>query len=208
MSNRPTTRDIVVGASLILIAIVSYELLNHIGRPYLITLDTPLDKLIPLVPAFVIPYLSFIPLVFVVMPLLTLRNPAVFRSFAWSVFVTQMILNLLYVMVPATVHRPAVEGADLFSVLLRDLVWGLDEPLNTFPSNHVALSVISFLALALLGLRKPVTLVLQMWLGVICLSTLFVYQHVILDVIAGAAIGAACFSIVYRIVQRKTLKAS
>jgi membrane-associated phospholipid phosphatase len=202
MSNRPTAREIVVGASLILAAVGSYELLNHIGRPNLISIDTPLDSLIPLLPIFVIPYLSFIPLVFLAIPLLALRDRVVFKAFAWAVFVTQMILNVLYVLVPATVVRPPLEGSDVFSMLLRDLVWGLDEPVNTFPSNHVALSVIAIFALARLSLSKWVTLALQLWLGVICVSTLFVHQHVIPDVIAGAAIGGVCFAVVYRIVQR------
>jgi membrane-associated phospholipid phosphatase len=206
MSSRPTAREIAVGASLILAAIGSYQLLNRMGRNQLITIDTPLDALIPLMPIFVIPYLSFIPLVFVGIPLMSLKNRLVFNTFAWSVFATQMILNALYLLVPATVVRPPLEGSDVFSVLLRDVVWGLDEPVNTFPSNHVALSVIAILALARLSLSKPVTVSLQIWLGVICLSTLFVHQHVIPDLIAGVLIGGLCFEVVYRILQRRTYR--
>jgi membrane-associated phospholipid phosphatase len=150
----------------------------------------------------VFPYLSFIPLVFVVVPLLALRSKQVFMSYATAVFAAQMVLNALYLLVPATVSRPELTGTDVFSVLLRDLVWGLDEPINTFPSNHVALSVIAMLALAQLGLNKSLVLVLQLWLGVICISTLLVHQHVIWDVLAGAAIGALAYLATARIYGR------
>lgn len=202
MTNRATRRDIIFGVVLILAAIGSYEVLNHVGRAKLIHIDTPLDALIPLVPVFVIPYLSFIPLVFVVVPLLAIRSKQVFMSYAIAVFAAQMVLNALYLLVPATVSRPEVTGTDVFSVLLRDLVWGLDEPINTFPSNHVALSVIAILALAQLGLNRRLVLVLQLWLAVICISTLLVHQHIIWDVLAGAAIGATAYWAVAKIYAR------
>lgn len=139
---------------------------------------------------------------FVIVPLLALRSKQVFMSYSIAVFAAQMVLNVLYLLVPATVPRPELTGTDVFSVLLRDLVWGLDEPINTFPSNHVALSVIAMLALAQLGLNKRLVLVLQLWLGVICISTLLVHQHIIWDVLAGAAIGASTYWAVSRIYAR------
>jgi membrane-associated phospholipid phosphatase len=100
-----------------------------------------------------------------------------------------MIMNVLYLLVPATVVRPSLESTDVFSVLLRDLVWKLDEPVNTFPSNHVTFSVIAILALSSLRLESWWVLPLQVWFGLICLSTLLVYQHVVLDLVSGVAIG-------------------
>ena len=170
------------------IAVVTYELLNHIGRDHLIDISLPIDSQIPVLPIFVIPYLSFIPILFVVVPAILWKRPRDFKRFGLVVFVTQMMLNVLYLVVPATLVRPAIAGSDPFTILLRDLVWKLDEPINTFPSNHVALSVVAIVTLGFLsGWRKY--WILQVWLLLVCASTLFVHQHVVLDVIGGVVCG-------------------
>jgi membrane-associated phospholipid phosphatase len=198
MSNPASKRDIAIGVGWLALAAGTYELLNHIGRSHLIDISTPLDRQIPVVPVFVIPYLSFIPLVFLVIPWMAVKEREVFRSFALSVFISQMILNALYLLVPATVPRQDLNSNDIFSTLLRDLVWKADEPLNTFPSNHVTLSAIAILALARLPYARRVVLPLQLWLGLVCLSTLFVHQHIIWDVLSGIAIGGTVYWLVNR----------
>ena len=198
MSGRASKRDIAIGAGCIALAIGSYELLNHIGRSHLIDISTPLDQQIPLIPVFVIPYLSFIPLVFLMVPWMAVKSRDVFRAYGLSVLIAQMVLNVLYLLVPATVPRPELTSNDVFSTVLRDLVWQADQPINTFPSNHVALSVIAIFVLARLPYARRVVLPLQLWLGLVCLSTLFVHQHIIWDVLSGIAIGAVTFMLVSR----------
>jgi len=184
------TRQHWLGALYLALAVGTYELLNHIGRDHLIDISLPIDRQIPVLPIFVIPYLSFIPILFVVVPVILWKKPEDFKRFGLVIFVTQMILNILYLVVPATLVRPELAGNDPFTVLLRDLVWKLDEPINTFPSNHVALSVIAILTLGFIsGWRKY--RLLQVWLLLVCASTLFVHQHVVLDVIGGVVCGGA-----------------
>ncbi len=179
-----------LGVLYLALAVGTYEVLNHIGRSHLIDISMPLDKQIPVIPIFVIPYLSFLPILFLVLPWILWKNAIRFKIFGFTVFVAQMILNVLYLLVPATLVRPSLSGSDGFTVLLRDLVWKLDEPINTFPSNHVTLSVIAILTLgSFAGWRKY--WFLQIWLVLVCASTLFVHQHVILDVIGGILCGAA-----------------
>jgi membrane-associated phospholipid phosphatase len=184
------SRDHWLAITYLFIAVSTYELLNHVGRDHLIDISLPIDRQIPVVPIFVIPYLSFIPILFVVVPVILWRRPEDFKRFGLVVLITQMILNILYLVVPATLVRPEISGSDPFTVLLRDLVWKLDEPINTFPSNHVALSVVAILTLGFIsGWRKY--RLLQVWLLLVCASTLFVHQHVVLDVIGGVICGGA-----------------
>jgi membrane-associated phospholipid phosphatase len=184
------TRNHWLAITYLVVAVATYELLNHVGRDQLIDISLPIDRQIPVLPIFVIPYLSFIPILFVVVPAILWRKPEEFKRFGLVVLVTQMILNVLYLVVPATLVRPVLSGSDPFTVLLRDLIWKLDEPINTFPSNHVALSVVAILTLGFIS-RWRKYWALQVWLLLVCASTLFVHQHVVLDVVGGVVCGGA-----------------
>lgn len=191
------TRQHWLGVLYLALAVGTYEVLNHIGRDHLIDISLPIDRQIPVLPIFVIPYLSFIPILFVVVPVIIWKDAVRFKIFGFTVFVAQMVLNALYLLVPATLVRPSLSGSDVFTILLRDFVWKLDEPINTFPSNHVTLSVIAILTLgAAAGWRKY--WFLQLWLVLVCASTIFVHQHIIWDLIGGILIGTASKFIVDR----------
>lgn len=169
----------------------SYFVINRLPRGELIDMSTDFDRALPTWPIFVVPYLSFLPLVFVVMPLLLWRNEKLFRLFTFSVLIAQVVMNICYLLIPATLVRPDLQGSDIFTVLLRDVVWVIDQPLNTFPSNHVALSVLAIVVLAMLpqGLKR--FWLLQLWLALVALSTLLTHQHVIADLISGVILGVA-----------------
>ena len=174
------------------ITVGSYEVINHWPRAHDLVMATDFDRSIPLIPAFVLPYLSFIPIVFGLVPWL-LRKPPMLKAYVIALFASQMAMNALYVLVPATLPRPALTDSDFFSWLLRDVVWRLDEPVNTFPSNHVTFSVIAILALRATAPPNRFRIGLQAWLVLVCLSTLFVHQHVVADVASGLALGIVAF---------------
>jgi membrane-associated phospholipid phosphatase len=169
----------------------SYFVINRLPRGELIDMSTDFDRALPTWPIFVVPYLSFLPLVFILMPLLLWRNEKLFRLFTFSVLIAQVVMNICYLLIPATLVRPDLQGSDIFTVLLRDVVWVIDQPLNTFPSNHVALSVLAIVVLAMLpqGLKR--FWLLQLWLALVAVSTLLTHQHVVADLISGVILGAA-----------------
>ena len=168
----------------------SYFVINRLPRGELIDMSTDFDRALPTWPIFVVPYLSFLPLVFVLMPLLLWRNEKLFRLFTLSVLAAQVIMNVCYLLIPATLVRPELQGSDIFTVLLRDVVWVIDQPLNTFPSNHVALSVLAIVVLAWLPQGFKRFWWLQLWLALVAVSTLLTHQHVIADLISGVILGA------------------
>jgi membrane-associated phospholipid phosphatase len=153
-------------------------------------MSTDFDRALPTWPVFVVPYLSFLPLVFILMPLLLWRNERLFRVFTLSVLIAQVVMNVCYLLIPATLVRPELKGSDIFTVLLRDVVWVIDQPLNTFPSNHVALSVLAIVALAWLPNGFKRFWWLQLWLALVAVSTLLTHQHVIADLLSGVILGA------------------
>lgn len=168
----------------------SYFVINRLPRGELIDMSTDFDRALPTWPIFVVPYLSFLPLVFILMPLLLWQNEKLFRLFTSSVLVAQVVMNVCYLLIPATLVRPELQGSDIFTVLLRDVVWVIDQPLNTFPSNHVALSVLAIVVLAWLPNGFKRFWWLQLWLALVAVSTLLTHQHVIADLLSGVILGA------------------
>ena len=168
----------------------SYFVINRLPRGELIDMSTDFDRALPTWPVFVVPYLSFLPLVFILMPLLLWQNEKLFRLFTSSVLVAQVVMNVCYLLIPATLVRPELQGSDIFTVLLRDVVWVIDQPLNTFPSNHVALSVLAIVVLAWLPQGFKRFWWLQFWLALVAVSTLLTHQHVIADLLSGVILGA------------------
>jgi hypothetical protein len=178
-----------LGILWLFLAGVSYFVFNRLPRGELIDMSTDFDRALPTWPIFVIPYLSFLPLVFFVIPLMLWRNERLFRLFTISVLAAQVVMNACYLLIPATLVRPELLGDDIFTVLLRDVVWVIDEPLNTFPSNHVALSVLAIVVLAWLPNGVKRFWWLQVWLGLVAISTLLTHQHVTWDLISGVVLG-------------------
>ena len=168
----------------------SYFVINRLPRGELIDMSTDFYRALPTWPIFVVPYLSFLPIVFIVLPLILWRNEKLFRVFTLSVLTAQVVMNICYLLIPATLVRPELQGSDIFTVLLRDVVWVIDQPLNTFPSNHVALSVLAIVVLAWLPQGFKRFWCLQLWLALVAVSTLLTHQHVIADLISGLILGA------------------
>lgn len=73
-------------------------------------------------------------------------------------------------------------------------MWGQDKPGNTFPSLHVATTVLGALRLRH---RRGGALWL-LWAALISVSTLTVKQHFLVDVLGGLAVAFAVHAVVFR----------
>ena len=146
------------------------------------------DAAVPFIAWMALPYLTsglFFILVFFAM-----RTPEQLRVASRRLLLATVAGCLVFVIAPARVSliRPAVTDAlpaALFGWL--DLV---DQPYNQFPSLHVAYCLIFWLALRPLcgGLGKAA---LAGWLLLVGASTVFTWQHHLLDVAGGIVLGVA-----------------
>ncbi|MEY4744603.1 MAG: hypothetical protein RL272_548 [Candidatus Parcubacteria bacterium] len=164
----------------------AYHLLN-VRRDPLHVMALPLDWLIPLVPAFSIPYLLYLPYLFFTAAYGILATDQWKRVTA-SFLVAQIAACVAYVAYQTHVPRPAVPDDALFGNLLR-FIYSYDQPYNTFPSLHAAHSLISLYwwrRMNVRWFRAAAALT-----ALILLSTVLLKQHVLLDVSAGAALAAA-----------------
>lgn len=173
--------------------IVGMQLLAYYGTRFLPAplphdLSTAWDLRIPLVPAWTAVYL----LAFVswaagfCLIAAADRTRTVRVSFAYGAAL--LLCGVCFVLFPCTMTRPEVVGEGLFADLTR-LVYRLDPPRNLLPSLHVLASWFCWRGMT--GCRTVplwVKILYFVFLVLVCLSILFVRQHVLADIpTAGAA---------------------
>jgi protein-tyrosine phosphatase/membrane-associated phospholipid phosphatase len=139
------------------------------------------ERRLPFWPAMILPYLS-IDLFFVAAPFLC-RDREELRVFTQRVCLAILVAGACFLLVPmrCAFERPAVDG--LLGVLFNGFT-ELDRPFNLVPSLHVTLAVI----LADTYRRHTsglVRLAMTAWFVLVGVSTVFTYQHHVIDVIGG-----------------------
>ena len=171
-------------------------LLNSLGyklaqflRPEGVLVTTWLDSFIPFIPAFVVPYAVY-PIIGILPFVVFWKDYGKYRTVALSMATVLAISIVIFMTFQTSVARADFVADDLFTWGV-SVVYSLDEPLNALPSLHVAIPVIATLFIYAekrrLGLYiLPVTIL-------IALSTVFIKQHAILDLIAGLALALAVF---------------
>lgn len=143
---------------------------------------------IPRIPEAILVYVSIQPLF--ALPLLRLPAARI-RGLGRTLLRALLLAGAIFILVPAELGfertRPDSWLAPAFEAL-----YVLDGPHNLIPSLHVAMSAV---VLLYLGRDDPAPL-RMLWAGwwlALCLSVLLTHQHHLLDVIAGAVLGVACY---------------
>lgn len=157
------------------------------------------DDKIPLISFFVVFYImSYV--YWAITPLIMSKESKKdFYNWAIATFFLYLITFIIYIIVPTTIKRPVVENNNIFDYLV-NLIYQSDSPerpTNLFPSMHCSLSVMCYLGVYR---KKEInkgyrigTLILTI---LICLSTQFIKQHYIVDLISGVIIPIIIFIIV------------
>ena len=165
----------------------------------------PLDDRIPFCEWFLIPYLFWFIFLVGMHAYLLLFDTAAFRRFMYYIMITYTVTALVYIFYPTCQNlRPTEFARDNFLVRFMKAFYQFDTNTNVCPSLHVCGSFAAALGLAETerfgrGWRKPL-LFLIAWL--ISISTVFVKQHSILDVVCGLIICLFSWLLVYRNFQK------
>lgn len=146
------------------------------------SLSTPLDEMIPVVPAWVtIYFLSFLSWLVTILWILTESKRHAYRL--CGVYSIIMIVTLIcFLAYPVTIERPEITESGLFNDWMR-LLYRVDSPTNLCPSLHV---VISYLCWRGTMDCKKIPKWYQ-WFNLVffilvCFCILFVKQHFIADI--------------------------
>jgi predicted protein tyrosine phosphatase/membrane-associated phospholipid phosphatase len=147
------------------------------------------ERFIPFIPFFILPYMS-IDLFFVAGPFLCSDRQEL-RTFSRRITMSILIAGACFLAMPLTLAVPRPQPDGWLGAIFKGFC-AVDRPFNLFPSLHIALRTL----LAHLYARHThgVThLATQVWFSLIGLSTLFTYQHHVIDVAGGFILAALCF---------------
>ena len=158
-----------------------YWTLNNAQRGvYNVTTD--LDRSLPLIKIFIIPYMTlwfFLAFCFVY---LCFKNRKVYYKIMLTLCLCYVASFITYYFFQTTVPRPIVTGNDIFSKLIL-FTYNSDEPYNCFPSIHVITAYLAIKGINATNARKSIKIPVNILGFLIIISTEFVKQHVIMDIL-------------------------
>jgi hypothetical protein len=148
------------------------------------------ERAIPFVEWTIVPYLSIC--AFFVWSFFVARDGL--AAHAARLLLALAVSAVCYVAMPLrfTFERPPTSG---LTGLLFELLALCDLPYNRAPSLHIGVLVILWARFAahLRGWRLPL---LTVWFAAIAISVLTTYQHHVIDVPAGLAVGMFCVAVI------------
>lgn len=147
------------------------------------SLVTALDEAMPFVKVFALPYSVWIFYIYVCLFYFFKKDLTVYYRSLLTYIVCALLCYLIYSVFQTTVPRPIVTGSDPFSELMR-YIYFRDQPFNCFPSIHCFSSYMVMRMIWTSSFRNKLNLTLITGMSsLIIISTLFVKQHVIMDVL-------------------------
>ncbi|QNG58267.1 phosphatase PAP2 family protein [Bacillus sp. PAMC26568] len=173
-----------------------YEYLNE-NQQEAVNISTAFDSIIPFTPVFILPYMIWYLYMFGFLIYFWRKSPALYWKTIIAITISELVCFIIYFFFQTTVPRPQITG-DTILLQLVSVIYNTDEPFNCFPSIHVLTTMIIMLASThTKGTGKFQSYITQMTGILIILSTLFVKQHVIYDVVASVVLSAGLWVIVF-----------
>nr|WP_240159611.1 phosphatase PAP2 family protein [Paenibacillus aceris] len=152
------------------------------------SLVTDLDRQIPFLKGFVVPYLSWYGFLFVGFLYLAYKDRRNYYITLVESVIGLLICYGVYAIYQTTVPRPDLAGSDPLLQMV-EWVYRSDQPFNCFPSTHVLTSYLmmrAYLRSTQVAMRNKI-IVSGMSLLII-VSTQFVKQHVLLDIVGAVLV--------------------
>lgn len=168
LKKRDFIQDILYLALLITLPMldVIYKMLNN-SNVQVHNLVTDIDRSVPFVKEFIIPYVICI-----------------------------VISFIIYYLFQTAVPRPALLGNDFVTNIVR-WVYKSDNPFNCFPSTYCFSAYIILKGVSASKIKsKPIRFIIFFECIIVMMSTQFVKQHVVLDLVAAILLGEIVFKLV------------
>lgn len=160
---------------------------------------SPLDDLIPFCEFFVIPYVLWYLLIVLSLGYFALYNVKSFKKLQIFIIVTQVTAMVIYILFPNMQDlRPTEFARDNLFTDIVGLLYTVDTNTNVCPSLHVAYSIgIASVWVKEKGISKWFKAFIVLFVVLICLSTVFIKQHSIIDAFAAIPVCILAEAITY-----------
>lgn len=161
-----------------------------------------LDDYIPFIEAFIIPYLLWFLLVPTALFYFMKYSREDYYKLCMLIFGGMSICLLLYLVFPNGLTLREIVVQDNLLSKLTSMLYSVDTPTNVCPSIHVSSTVGIHLVVqnsAVLKDRKKIRIMNGLLTILICMSTVFLKQHSIIDVICGIALSACLYVLIYKV---------
>lgn len=183
------------------IYLAAFRYLENITPEHLNIISSPLDKYIPFVPIFIIPYLFWFVYIAVPGVYFLFCEKEVFCRLMYFGMIGMTVFLLISWIYPngLTIRPHDFADQNIFTQLTR-YVYSVDTPTNVLPSIHVFNSIGIYLAVKdseRLGRKKGIRYASLTVTILIILSTMFVKQHSVVDVLSGLILSYISFELVY-----------
>lgn len=159
-----------------------------------------IDSKIPFIPQFIYPYISWYLMLFIVPYIFYKNNLKNFNNYFVTTFICITLVVFIYFYYPTTMNRADLVVSSISEYLV-SVVYKLDTPvLNCFPSMHCIISFIFiYVSLTDKKFNLKCKLFIVIWAMLVILSTVFVKQHVLIDMISAFIISLFVFLVVKKV---------
>lgn len=155
-------------------------------------IGSSLDDKIPFIKYFIYVYDSWYPFLAFVWVLLFYFDRDKCINFIVAGLLSIIIGNFIFLIYPTTVLRPDIVVND-FTSLVVSITYNADVPVNCMPSMHCIFCFIPIFCLINSKIKNRYKVPICIYFVLIIFSTLFVKQHVIIDVISAFIISGCCY---------------
>ena len=166
-------------------------------------IHTAIDDMIPVVEAFIVPYVLWLPYLVAGMIAIAIKSRKISRKTSYMLMTGMSLFIVVSLVYPNALElRAAIPGRENIFIDWISYLHAIDTPTDVLPSLHVYNAIVVAGGLHLAFPEKKVLLAASDLLTLlIILSTVFIKQHSIIDVIAGIVLFIPVFIIICFVIK-------
>ena len=145
-------------------------------------IEITLDKIIPFKAIFIVPYIYWYIFIFIGLIYILYKSRVEYSRIFISIIIGMCSCYIIYYLFPTQINRPLLDNSNILNKLV-NFIYNLDKPFNCFPSIHV-LNTYFIMRYTKKIYSKKFFYYTQIVGLLIILSTVFIKQHFVLDIIA------------------------
>ena len=189
--------------------LISYYVPTILGITATYDFSLEIDAHIPLVPAFVYVYVLAFPFWVLSYVLIAYDGAYAAKRLCAADMLGKIVCLICFIAIPSSLTQPTAEQISGVGAWALKIVYFLDEPTKLLPSMHCFVSYLCvrpYFCSIRRDIKPWLRLAASIFALLICLSTVFTKQHVVLDVITGVLLGELSWLLAGSIVKNSAAK--